>query len=174
MRIVSTPAKYSLTQNKFQQTYKHTNIQDTVSCDDMAAAAAAAVIPSSNSGTTAAFRKLLPIAGNPRFSTLAESTAQKWYNDKKDLPALKDFLSRLEARNLVTPFRGLTSDGNVQPNLFNYAAEEGAPIGAMLEAAKALLGFLSPEQRQSTLFDSVENQQIRLWSNPEFYVNEGK
>lgn len=124
--------------------------------------------------SSAPFRKLLPPDDYPKLSSLSSSTAQQWYHDKKELPALKAFLERLEARNLKSPFTGFTTNGNVVPNLFNYALDEGAPTNAMVKAATKLLELLSAEQREQTLVDSVTDDEIRIWSNPEFYINPGQ
>lgn len=127
-----------------------------------------------NIKSSAPFRKLLPPHDYPKLSSLSSSSARQWYNDKKELPALKDFLERLEAQNLKTAFTGFTTDGKVVPELFNYALEEGAPIDAMVEAATKLLKLLSADQIRETLFGSVTDDEIRIWSNPEFYVNPGE
>ena len=129
---------------------------------------------SANTPTTAAFRRLLPPPNWPKVSTLSSSNAQEWYRDKKDLPALKQFLGRLEAASLETPYVGLTTDGEVIPGIFNYASSEGAPTSAMFQTATALLELLWSEQKETTCFASVTDDAIRIWSNPEFYVNPGE
>ena len=129
---------------------------------------------STTAGEAAPFRRLLPAHGHPKLASLSSSTAQEWYMEKRHLPALQDFLRRLEARNIERPFRGITSDGKVDDGLFQYASDEGAPAVAMMQSASNLIGLLSPKQKEDTVFSSVEADEIRIWSNPEFYVNPGR
>jgi hypothetical protein len=133
-------------------------------------------MPTSDASTSpqASFRRLLPPPAWPKLTTLSSSSAQQWYDDKKTVPALVDFLARLEAKNLERPFVGITSDGHVIPGLFEYSIDEGAPVAAMCEAADALLSMLSVQQEHDTVFTSVFDDNVRLWSNPEFYINPGK
>jgi hypothetical protein len=49
----------------------------------------------------------------------------------------------------------------------------GAPTEAMTKAAEAVLGAMSEEEKKRTVYSSVEDDAIRLWSNPELYVNPG-
>ena len=50
---------------------------------------------------------------------------------------------------LSTPFKGITTDGNVIPGLFALRPEF-APTREILQAVSALLAQLSPEQRKVT------------------------
>lgn len=120
----------------------------------------------------APFRQFLPEKDHPRYQALLTSTAEQWYATHKDLPPVKSFLAGLEFRNLDRPYKGFTADGNVI-NPFIYAREEGAPTKAAVSAAEALLSLLSIEQKAATCFDEVEVDEIRMWSNPEFYINPG-
>jgi len=61
------------------------------------------------------------------------------------------------------PFKGITSDGNVIPNLFGIQ-KTGVPTQSIREAAEAFLGSLNSEQRAKTLFP-VDTDQWRKWSN---------
>jgi hypothetical protein len=127
-----------------------------------------------NTDQMASFRRLLPPKDWYKTRSLSSSTARQWYEDKKDVPALEHFLRKLEAQNVPSPFKGFTSDGNVVDGLFQYAPDEGAPTAMMVKSASKLLRSLSAKQRASTVFDSLEDDMFRIWSNPEFYVNEGK
>lgn len=119
------------------------------------------------------FRQLLPPKDWPRHRKLPDSSARQWYEDHKDLPQLQSFLNDLEQESLSQPYHGFTSDGIIDDGLFNYVPDEGAPIEAMVESALRLVSLLSSDQKKTTLFESVEADEIRIWSNPEFYVNEG-
>jgi hypothetical protein len=129
---------------------------------------------STQSDQTASFRRLLPPQGWFKTKGLSSSTAQQWYEDKKDIPALQDFLGKLRAESIPRPFHGFTSNGNVVDGLFQYAPDEGAPTAMMVKSVSKLLRQLSPRQKARTVFDSVEDDMFRIWSNPEFYVNPGR
>ncbi|KAJ9614971.1 hypothetical protein H2200_001045 [Cladophialophora chaetospira] len=133
----------------------------------------ATVSLSSRAAETASFRRLLPPKDWPKIKSLSTSTARQWYEDKKDVPALQQFLRKLEVPNIPRPFVGFTTDGKVIDKLFQYAPHEGAPTAAMIDNVAQLLRLLSPEQKACTMFESVEDDMIRIWSNPEFYVNPG-
>jgi Protein of unknown function (DUF3500) len=119
------------------------------------------------------FRHLLPSKDWDKIENVSTSSARQWYEDRKNVPALKDFLASLKLENINRPYRGFTSDGTVIDGLFHYADDEGAPVHAMVGSALSLISVMSPAQKERTLFDSVEADEIRIWSNPEFYVNEG-
>lgn len=68
----------------------------------------------------------------------------------------------------AAPFKGLTTDGEVQPGLFSLQAED-APTPAMAAALKDLLLRLSPAQRGAMCFP-VDSQLWRHWQNTELYV----
>jgi hypothetical protein len=121
----------------------------------------------------APFRSLLPPGGWQKIKTLSNSTATEWYENNKYLPQVKDFLESLKLENITRPWKGFTSDGEVAQGVHIYKDDEGAPIDAMTEAALNLLDKISEEQKSVTIFKSVEADEIRMWSNPEFYVNPG-
>ena len=66
------------------------------------------------------------------------------------------------------PFRGITTDGAVIPDLY-APRPEGAPTLAMIEAANALLAAMSPEQKKTSCFP-VDSNQWRRWQNTELYL----
>ena len=66
------------------------------------------------------------------------------------------------------PFRGITTDGDVIPDLFVHKPE-GAPTQAMIEAVGALLARLTPAQTPASCF-GVDFEQWRHWQNTELYV----
>jgi Protein of unknown function (DUF3500) len=65
--------------------------------------------------------------------------------------------------NLDEPFVGVTTDGNVVPNLFPIRAT-GVSTRPILDAARAYLATLTPEQLDKTRFD-LESSEWRNWSN---------
>ena len=61
------------------------------------------------------------------------------------------------------PFKGISVDGNVIPNLFGIQ-KTGVDTQSIREAAEAFLGSLDSQQRAKTLFP-VDTDQWRKWSN---------
>ncbi|KAK8237619.1 hypothetical protein HDK77DRAFT_489903 [Phyllosticta capitalensis] len=121
------------------------------------------------------FRDIIPPPTHPKIAGIEHCDALSWTESRRQIPAPAWLISRLEAQNLETPFRGFTSDGVVRDDVWSdaYSGDEGAPVEAAAEAANALLDLLSEEERARTVYDSVTDDAIRLWSNPELYVNPG-
>ena len=61
------------------------------------------------------------------------------------------------------PFKGITSNGDIIPNLFSLY-KTGTSTQSIRQAAEAFLASLPPEQRAKTLFP-VDTDQWRKWSN---------
>jgi len=80
---------------------------------------------------------------------------------------LFDYWSRLYAE----PYRGLTIDGRVRPDLYKRRSER-APIAAMVDAAGRLRNLLPPEQRQLASFP-IDAPEWRRWQNTEIYAETG-
>ena len=83
------------------------------------------------------------------------------------LPApLSDFLQRYldggEA-SVAQPFRGVTTDGTVVPDLFKIE-KTGIPTAPIRDAADALLASLEPAQKARALFP-IDTDAWRRWSN---------
>jgi hypothetical protein len=64
---------------------------------------------------------------------------------------------------LSTPFKGITTDGNIVPSLFALRSES-APTREILQAASALLTQLSPEQKETVCLP-LESRERELWQN---------
>jgi hypothetical protein len=75
---------------------------------------------------------------------------------------------------LERPYKGFTSDGTVRMGLHGYAEDEGAPTEEVIVKTKLLMDVLSVEQRKQVQFGDVSDDEFRLWSNPELYVNPGR
>lgn len=67
------------------------------------------------------------------------------------------------------PFVGVTCDGHATPNLFKLA-DNGAPIGAMVEAARGVLAACSTDERAKVTLP-IDATEWRKWANPELYIN---
>ena len=64
---------------------------------------------------------------------------------------------------LSTPFKGITTDGNIIPGLFALRSES-APTREILKAVSALLAQLSPEQKETVCLP-LESRERELWQN---------
>jgi hypothetical protein len=75
------------------------------------------------------------------------------------------------ARLYAEPYRGLTVDGCVRPDLYQRRSER-APVASMVDAARSLRNLLSPEQRQRASFP-IDAPEWRRWQNTEIYAETG-
>ena len=77
----------------------------------------------------------------------------------------------MNERGLAEPFRGITTDGNVQPGLFEIRSTgiSTAPVSA---AADAFLATLNADQRQRISF-GIEDDEWRKWANQHIYYRDG-
>ncbi|MFC4173734.1 DUF3500 domain-containing protein [Microvirga sp. GCM10011540] len=76
-----------------------------------------------------------------------------------------------ETRGLAEPFKGITRNGQIMPDLFAIRST-GVSTEPVRQAASAFLDSLSPVQRFKTLFP-VEDDEWRKWMNQHFYVRQG-
>src|SRR5258708_10153322 len=76
-----------------------------------------------------------------------------------------------EARGLADPFKGITTNGTVQPGLYALRST-GVSTGPARKAAASFLAALDPEQRKKTLFP-VDDVEWRKWMNQDFYIRQG-
>ncbi len=76
-----------------------------------------------------------------------------------------------EQKGLATPFKGITTDGNITPGLYRIA-KTGVPTTAVRDAASRFLASLTPAQRASTQFP-IDDPEWRKWMNQDFYVRQG-
>jgi hypothetical protein len=74
------------------------------------------------------------------------------------------------AQLAAEPFRGITTDGRVEPGLFRLEPC-GAPARQMADAARALLAGLTAEQRSRACFP-VDSPRWRSWQNTELHVED--
>lgn len=70
-----------------------------------------------------------------------------------------------------TRFAGITTDGITRPGLFKLGGSEGAPVGPAVQAARALLEAVTPQQRER-LTHPLDSRVWRAWFNPELYINQ--
>src|SRR5687768_14089659 len=83
----------------------------------------------------------------------------------------REFSARMESTGLKEPFKGITSDGTVVPNLFPIRST-GVATAPVRTAAAAFVATLSAEQRRQTVF-SVNDDEWRKWANQHVYFRQG-
>jgi hypothetical protein len=76
-----------------------------------------------------------------------------------------------EKAGLAEAFRGVTTQGAVEPGLFPLRST-GVSTELARRGAAAFLAALTPEQRAKTLFP-VDDVEWRKWMNQDFYVRQG-
>jgi len=76
-----------------------------------------------------------------------------------------------EEKGLAEPFRGITADGHVVPDLFPVHST-GISTEGVRNAAEAFLSTLTNVQRARTLFP-VDDLEWRKWMNQHFYMRQG-
>jgi hypothetical protein len=115
------------------------------------------------------FRDLIPPPDHPRVAGIAERDAYSHAaNVLATRPRVQGLLAERRAR-LEQPFRGITTNGDVVPDLYTLA-DEAAPTGGMVEAARVVLAVASDVERNRLRF-AVDAPQWRMWSNPELYFD---
>ena len=104
------------------------------------------------------FRKFVPEMGKAFHFGM---TPQKFYDAV--IPVRGERTKAAVQKYLSTPFKGLTTDGNIIPRLFALRPEY-APTQEILEAVSALLARLSPEQKKQVCLP-IESRERELWQN---------
>ena len=108
-----------------------------------------------------------PFIPTPGHSAIAGPTPRAHAQARMQSPRAQELFATW-AELAAAPFKGMTTDGHVQPELFALAPED-APTAAMVEAVKALLARLSPAERGVTCCP-VDSKLWRHWQNTELYV----
>jgi hypothetical protein len=108
-----------------------------------------------------------PFVPTPAQSKIAGPTPRAHAQARLQSPRAKDLFGTWE-KMFAAPFRGITTDGHVIPDLF-VRKPEGAPTRAIIEAVGALLVRLTPAQKAASRFP-VDSEQWRHWQNTELYV----
>jgi hypothetical protein len=76
-----------------------------------------------------------------------------------------------ERKGLAEPFKGITTNGSVEPNLFGIHST-GVSTASVGVAAERFLASLNKQQRDRTMF-AVDDPEWRKWMNQHFYVRQG-
>jgi hypothetical protein len=103
------------------------------------------------------------MSSDPRTTTLSETCARRGPNRPLFTKGGPPNYVEKSLAAAATPFKGITSDGNVIPGLFGIQ-KTSVSTQSIREAAQAFLGSLNAEHRAKTLFP-VDTDQWRKWSN---------
>jgi hypothetical protein len=76
-----------------------------------------------------------------------------------------------ERKGLAAPYKGISTNGTIQPNLYTIH-RTGVSTAPARKAAAAFIASLSPEMRKKTVFP-VDDIEWRKWMNQDFYVRQG-
>ncbi len=76
-----------------------------------------------------------------------------------------------EKAGLAEPFKGLTANGEIEPDLFAIRST-GVSTEPVRRAAEAFLASLTEAQRASTTFP-IDADEWRKWANQSYYVRQG-
>lgn len=112
------------------------------------------------------FRKFLP---GPELKKIAGPTARAHANTRLESPRAGELFGKWKSL-FEAPFKGITTAGSVQPDLFALQPD-GAPVGAIVDATEALLARLSPAQQKAMSYP-VDSHMWRHWQNTELYVED--
>ncbi len=94
------------------------------------------------------------------------TTAAAWAQD-----GMRQRSIAAEKQGLVEPFKGVTADGKIVPDLFAIRST-GVSTEPVRKAAEAFLAALTPAQRGRTTF-ALDDDEWRKWMNQHFYVRQG-
>ncbi len=83
----------------------------------------------------------------------------------------REFSARMESTGLAEPFKGITSNGTVTPNLFAIRST-GVSTEPVRRGAAAFLQSLDGPQRKRTVF-AANDVEWRKWANQHIYYREG-
>lgn len=119
------------------------------------------------------FRDIIPSPTHPRIAGIEKDNALSWCESRRQIEAPAWLINRLDAKNIEKPYKGFTSDGKVRTGLWEFAEDEGAPTAEVVEKVVELMGLLTDGQRDEVHCGEVMDDDFRLWSNPELYVNPG-
>ena len=77
----------------------------------------------------------------------------------------------MNANGLSEDFRGITTDGSVEPGLFEIRST-GISMAPVSEAAQAFLATLNQDQQERISFD-IDADEWRKWANQHIYYRDG-
>ncbi|KAL4874451.1 hypothetical protein BJY04DRAFT_225940 [Aspergillus karnatakaensis] len=117
------------------------------------------------------YRKYLPDLDTPRFQAMRHQDAHQYadaFKSNRNPPWLHALY--MHWKDLAQePFKGVTTDGNIRPNLFSLRDEQ-IPLPTIVSKTNALLSLLTPTQKASLTYH-IDSPEWRTWSNPEFLLS---
>ena len=123
---------------------------------------------------TVSFRDIIPKPDHPRIAGIHTHNAVSWCQSRREVPAPAWLINRLDIQNIERPYKGFSADGNPDPSVVRYEADEGAPVEDAVRAVEAFLDAVPESLRSEAIKGDVEkDDEFRAWSNPELYVNPG-
>ncbi|KAK4619394.1 hypothetical protein CLAFUW4_10862 [Fulvia fulva] len=136
-------------------------------------------MPATANGTTnghvdedlaTAFRKHLPDLTSPRFTTSKEQTPYEYSEafQKTHHPPWLYNLTETWKELLKEPYKGVTNDGTVRPNLYKNE-DLGVNTAQITAAVNTTLSLLTPSQATQLRYP-LASKEWRCWSNPEFLL----
>ncbi|XMA17413.1 hypothetical protein WAI453_010204 [Rhynchosporium graminicola] len=124
------------------------------------------------SDATVPFRDIMPSPDHPRIAGIHNHDASSWCESRRQIEAPAWLINRLDKKNLE-PYKGFTTDGSVRVGVYDYAEDEGAPTEEIIEKVDELMVELSEVDKKAVHCGEVTDDDFRIWSNPELYMNPG-
>lgn len=118
------------------------------------------------------FRQFLPDLSTSRFTSMQRQNAHEYADEfkQKSNPPWLHGLYLHWRRLFQQPFKGITNDGRIRPDLFQLQ-DEGIPVDAIVGATDLMLSKMTEEQRQRVSYH-LDSPEWRSWSNPEFLLSD--
>ncbi|KAL5363424.1 hypothetical protein BJX96DRAFT_186974 [Aspergillus floccosus] len=125
----------------------------------------------SSEAPTGEYRQYLPDLSLKRFQVMRTQNAHEYAHEFKTLrqPPWLHALYMHWLDLLQEPFKGVTTDGTVRPNLYKLQ-DEGIPIDHIVSTTNALLALLNDSQKTALSYH-IDSPEWRTWSNPEFLLS---
>ncbi|BCS30683.1 DUF3500 domain-containing protein [Aspergillus puulaauensis] len=117
------------------------------------------------------WRDFIPAPACTRSIELAHADTYQWAEIRSREPLMIGW-KKVWDELYNAPYKGITTDGQVIPNLHHLANEvdeQGAPTAEMVKAAQKLLRVATPRQREALVKD-INAREWRSWINPEIYI----
>lgn len=118
------------------------------------------------------WRNFIPPKDCPRSIEVAKADAYQWAANRCREPFISEWKKTWE-RLYNEPYRGITTDGHVIPDMHRLAPDgedHGAPTAEMVKAAQKIFATATPQQRE-VLVREVDAREWRAWMNPEIYIS---
>lgn len=117
----------------------------------------------------------LPLTRRMLFSTVLPGAILAPHALPQNAPDMAERFRKMSAdyerKGLAEPFKGITTNGTVEPGLFSIHST-GVSTAPVRIAAERFLASLNQEQRARTMF-AVDDPEWRKWMNQHFYTRQG-